>query len=317
MTACPSSAGNSVDAASRRSRRTPARSRSNAGLIARAEVVRRAPAAERDPVVGGPLAVHDQVPVVGERLAARPARRGPRTAPAAARWRPSASTPGRRPAAARQRAASSPRWRGRRAARARSRGSVTAARCRRRPAARSGAPGCCSAIAPAAALAPPRPARAPAAPGAPARQCGVQTPPSTAAGADPLAGLRRRTQLHAVDAADARRPRRPRRGPGPAAPGCGPAPDGAARRVVRVDALRRHDPAHLVDRVAASPGASPARRPRPCRAGQWRRPGREQRRAPAAVAAAGAEARRSRASSTSDPQRRVGHAAGSTPSTAR
>ena len=52
-------------------RRVHPASRSNAGLDRRAEVVRRAAPAEREPAVGGALPVDDQVPVVGERLAAR------------------------------------------------------------------------------------------------------------------------------------------------------------------------------------------------------------------------------------------------------
>ena len=57
------------------------------GRDPRPEVVRRPAAAEDQPVVGGPLPVDDQVPVVGERLAAAPARSRPRRRRAAARSR--------------------------------------------------------------------------------------------------------------------------------------------------------------------------------------------------------------------------------------
>ena len=58
-----------------------------AGPDPRAEVVRRPAAAEHQPVVGGALAVDDQVPVVGERLASAQPDLRPRSSPAAARWR--------------------------------------------------------------------------------------------------------------------------------------------------------------------------------------------------------------------------------------
>ena len=56
-------------------------------LDPRAEVVRRAAAAEDQPVVGGALAVDDQVAVVGERLAPGQADLVPDLGAAAARWR--------------------------------------------------------------------------------------------------------------------------------------------------------------------------------------------------------------------------------------
>ena len=57
-------------------------SRSNSGRIREPEVVRRAAAAEDEPVVGGALAVDDQVAVVGERLAAAQPDLRPRAAAA-------------------------------------------------------------------------------------------------------------------------------------------------------------------------------------------------------------------------------------------
>ena len=65
------------------------------GLDRRTEVVRRAPTAEGDAVVGGALAVDDQPAVVVERLAVRPADLVEERCRAAARWRSSASRSGR------------------------------------------------------------------------------------------------------------------------------------------------------------------------------------------------------------------------------
>ena len=59
-------------------------------------MVRRAAPAEHDPLVGGALAVDDQVPEVGERRAVVPGRSHPRPPQAAARSPRSASRPGRR-----------------------------------------------------------------------------------------------------------------------------------------------------------------------------------------------------------------------------
>ena len=67
----------------------------------RAEVVRRAAAAEGQPPVRGALAVDDQVPVVAERRPAGQPDLRPTPPPAAARSRSSASTPARSPGAGR------------------------------------------------------------------------------------------------------------------------------------------------------------------------------------------------------------------------
>ncbi len=79
----------------------------------RAEVVRRPAAAEDQPVVGGPLAVDDQVPVVAERLTVPQ----PDLVPDRLRQRLGGDDQGvdrhRRARVARQRRRSSPRWRGR------------------------------------------------------------------------------------------------------------------------------------------------------------------------------------------------------------
>ena len=98
----------------------------------RAEVVRRAAAAEDEPVVGGALAVDDQVPVVAERLA--PAQ--PDLLPHRVGQRLGGDDQASRPApaaGARRRACGcSPRSHGSRARRARSRGGWSPARARSR-----------------------------------------------------------------------------------------------------------------------------------------------------------------------------------------
>ena len=65
----PSTAGNRSTSALQRGRR---RLLVEVRADARAEVVRRTPAAEDEPVVGGALAVHDHVPVLAERLPRQP-----------------------------------------------------------------------------------------------------------------------------------------------------------------------------------------------------------------------------------------------------
>ena len=268
------------------------------GSDPRAEVVRRAAAAERQPAVRGALPVDDEVPVVAERLALAPVRPGPTRRRAAARSRPSASRPVRRSRRIPGSSACSPRSRGPRRRPAPGRAAVTT------PAGLDRGDRC-PLVAPSRRAARPRePARGPAAPGGSTRsaacrsrraprprcRCDVaSSAPSSARSSSPkphrrasATSARARSSCTGVRAATTVPPLLKWQS----------MPSASATRPDLVDGTLHR--AVLRDRpVVAVPLRQPADR------------GGEQRRAPAAVAAARAEARHLPLEHR-DPQRRVG-----------
>ena len=252
-------------------------------------MVRRAATAERDAAVGGALAVDDQVAGVGERLPPGEPDLVPLRRAAAARCRPSASTAGRRRGGGRGTSPCTPRWPARRRRRGPTRRSSTSRRgstpstggvlVQRTPASTRprGEPVDEPQRVDGGAVR--RVQRAERAGGRPTR--------GELVGGQPAQVVRRRTRTRGPRRCSARTAGRAGPACGRASP-CRPLPAG-----VVVRAARTRPTSSTVSCIARCTATAAAR---PCARGERAQARRQQRRAPPAVAAAGAEPDVSRSS---------------------